>query len=509
MVQHQLAGVLGTDDAAARQRCLRGARCSPDVFPAPSSRSLHPLGYRARSRWPRPCSGRRAKLRAALDVCDLGCGTGWADAAPLCPPGWWAAPVHRHAARPGRDQVCDALHWAELVYYYLDTQPQAFDLLVSADTCPSTSVNWRRAVHRSPRRCEAGLAGRSPWKMGRPGDTAPSTHAHRSLRHHAAYLRDTLRAAGLDDRRPSPGETLRTPRRRTGEGMAGLGRQAAADLMTLPQRAKGTTTRRSVTFGAGREARHPEPTRGPVRHAAPCLGRELPSSFFRLPAAQRAVLHRIDDPPSSARWRRCNCSMLSNKPDLSPDDLLGQKVQVDIELRDGEQRHIGGYVTRFLDRRAPGQYFGYHRRTGAPWLWFLTRTNDCRIFQELSVPTSSRRSSTTTTPGQVRVRSRAATASAPVPRAVPRNRLQLRRPAARGRRHLLVLRAHRRQPQDGRWSTVCHAHDPGRLRVACPTTPPGQAPPDTDYITGWHFAREVRSGKVVLTSYDFERRPPT
>ena len=77
--------------------------------------------------------------------------------------------------------------------------------------------------------------------------------------------------------------------------------------------------------------------------------------------------------------------LLSKKSDLSPDDLLGQKVQVDIELRDGSKRHIGGYVTRFGIGVHQGKYFGY-QAVVRPWLWFLTRTNDCRIFQDLSVP---------------------------------------------------------------------------------------------------------------------------
>ena len=51
--------------------------------------------------------------------------------------------------------------------------------------------------------------------------------------------------------------------------------------------------------------------------------------------------------------------LLSKKPDLSPDDLLGQKVQVDIELRDGAKRHISGYVTRFGIGVHQGKYFGY------------------------------------------------------------------------------------------------------------------------------------------------------
>src|SRR5881628_1442940 len=56
-----------------------------------------------------------------------------------------------------------------------------------------------------------------------------------------------------------------------------------------------------------------------------------------------------------------------------------------MELRGGQFRFFNGYVTRFAPEGMAGRYFRYHLGM-RPWLWFLTRTADCRIFQDKTVP---------------------------------------------------------------------------------------------------------------------------
>jgi len=78
--------------------------------------------------------------------------------------------------------------------------------------------------------------------------------------------------------------------------------------------------------------------------------------------------------------------LLSVKKDVNPDDILGKNVTVKLALPDDSTRHFNGYVTRFV---AGGRAYGRYRQYSAvvrPWLWFLTRTADCRIFQEMTVP---------------------------------------------------------------------------------------------------------------------------
>lgn len=78
-------------------------------------------------------------------------------------------------------------------------------------------------------------------------------------------------------------------------------------------------------------------------------------------------------------------SALSERPDIKADDLLGKNITVAVELRTGGFRYFNGYVTRFAPEGMLGRYYQY-RFTARPWLWFLTRTSDCRIYQDKTVP---------------------------------------------------------------------------------------------------------------------------
>jgi type VI secretion system secreted protein VgrG len=77
--------------------------------------------------------------------------------------------------------------------------------------------------------------------------------------------------------------------------------------------------------------------------------------------------------------------LISDDPALKASDLLGQTMTVHLEQRDGELRHWNGYVTDFSLVGSAGK-FALYTVTLRPWLWLLTRTTNCRIFQHLSVP---------------------------------------------------------------------------------------------------------------------------
>src|SRR5580765_1135497 len=77
--------------------------------------------------------------------------------------------------------------------------------------------------------------------------------------------------------------------------------------------------------------------------------------------------------------------LLSQKKDINPNDILGKNVTVKIELPDDSIRFFNGFVTRFAQGGSLGRYVRYSVVVH-PWLWFLTRTTDCRIFQEMTVP---------------------------------------------------------------------------------------------------------------------------
>jgi type VI secretion system secreted protein VgrG len=76
--------------------------------------------------------------------------------------------------------------------------------------------------------------------------------------------------------------------------------------------------------------------------------------------------------------------MLSENPAIAPADMLRKTISVDIEIPGGETRVVHGFVKRFSQLGRRGGLAAY-RAEMVPWLWFLSLTNDCRIFQNLSV----------------------------------------------------------------------------------------------------------------------------
>ena len=80
--------------------------------------------------------------------------------------------------------------------------------------------------------------------------------------------------------------------------------------------------------------------------------------------------------------------LLSEDPNINFDDIVGQNVTVRLQQKDGQTRYFNGFVSRFAhlpEMLQPGTLSRY-RATMVPWLWFLTRASDCRIFQEMTVP---------------------------------------------------------------------------------------------------------------------------
>lgn len=78
--------------------------------------------------------------------------------------------------------------------------------------------------------------------------------------------------------------------------------------------------------------------------------------------------------------------MLSEDATITPRDILGQNVTWSVDHFDEQPRYFNGVVSRFvpLDRQIHG--LRVYRAEVVPWTWFLTRTTNCQIFQNKSVP---------------------------------------------------------------------------------------------------------------------------
>lgn len=88
--------------------------------------------------------------------------------------------------------------------------------------------------------------------------------------------------------------------------------------------------------------------------------------------------------------------LLSYSDHIDPKKIVGRSANLRIETWDMDysegERHWDGYVSRFactgrtLSSSGDGRDIYTYECDIVPWLWFLTQNEDCRIFQNLSVP---------------------------------------------------------------------------------------------------------------------------
>ncbi len=77
--------------------------------------------------------------------------------------------------------------------------------------------------------------------------------------------------------------------------------------------------------------------------------------------------------------------LASEQGSVNFDDILGKNATIRVDLPNQKTRYFNGNISRFVQTRMEGRN-AHYRATMVPWLWFLTRTADCRIFQAMKVP---------------------------------------------------------------------------------------------------------------------------
>jgi type VI secretion system secreted protein VgrG len=95
-----------------------------------------------------------------------------------------------------------------------------------------------------------------------------------------------------------------------------------------------------------------------------------------------------------SRLSQFTLRLKSKRADIAADKMLGQNVTVRVEMAGGKARHFNGYVTRWSGVTEIRDSISGAQETKAylyeatvhPWLWFLTRQSNSRIFQNMTVP---------------------------------------------------------------------------------------------------------------------------
>lgn len=83
---------------------------------------------------------------------------------------------------------------------------------------------------------------------------------------------------------------------------------------------------------------------------------------------------------------RFQIDLVSDDAEIDYDAIIGRNVTIAVRLEDeSTRRYFNGHVSRFTQLPSEGRLARY-QAVVEPWLWFLTRTSDCKIFQKKSVP---------------------------------------------------------------------------------------------------------------------------
>lgn len=223
------------------------------------------------------------------------------------------------------------------------------------------------------------------------------------------------------------------------------------------------------------------------------------------PLGEDLLFHGMHGREEMSRPFEFQLDLLSLKKDINPDDILGKNVTVNVALPDDSTRHFNGYVTRFV---AGGRAYGRYRQYVAvvrPWLWFLTRTADCRIFQEMTVPdiikkvfgeekTADFKSELTATYKKwtycVQYRE---TDFNFVSRLMEEEGIAYYFQHTEGHDTMVLTD-----------STGKHAAVPGYAKISY-ISPEQVSRPELEHITSWDFTREIQPGIYVHDDYDLER----
>ena len=202
---------------------------------------------------------------------------------------------------------------------------------------------------------------------------------------------------------------------------------------------------------------------------------------------------------------RIELQLLSPLNTISADRLLGKTLGLKIEDAAGHKRHFHGHVVRFGHGMARGRFHSYHAEV-RPWPWFLTRTADCRIFQDLTVPEIVQQVFDDH-PGFAQLKPKLMRTYRKWTYCVQYRETDFQFISRllehegiywhidhEPNKHTLVL------------MDTASGHDPiggeADLRFI---ENPATAAPDQQYLSDWRFDTEIQTEAIALASYDFER----
>lgn len=103
------------------------------------------------------------------------------------------------------------------------------------------------------------------------------------------------------------------------------------------------------------------------------------------PLGPEAIFRRLKGEDRLGRPFAFKVEVLSSKTELSPYDMVGKPMSVEVKTKKGASRFFHGIISRFLNVGATGGLQLYELEL-RPWIWLMSHSLDSRIFQELTIP---------------------------------------------------------------------------------------------------------------------------
>lgn len=82
---------------------------------------------------------------------------------------------------------------------------------------------------------------------------------------------------------------------------------------------------------------------------------------------------------------RLEASLQSTSDTIDFNGIMGKNVTISIDLPNYQKRYLNGYVAQFVQTGYTEELANY-RALIVPWIWFLSRGSNCRIFHNKTVP---------------------------------------------------------------------------------------------------------------------------
>jgi type VI secretion system secreted protein VgrG len=100
----------------------------------------------------------------------------------------------------------------------------------------------------------------------------------------------------------------------------------------------------------------------------------------------KLVVNKFEGTEAIAELFKFELELISTDFTIQSEDLLGENVTVGIRHINGvDFRYFNGHISKFAPIAHPGR-LAYYKAEMVPWVWFLTLTQGCHIYQDETLP---------------------------------------------------------------------------------------------------------------------------